>query len=1416
MSSYIFLIVLLFLFSINPSALYAQGIDCASAEPFCTDGGTTFSAGLSNGNFAASGNDYDCLTTQPNGAWYYLEVSSGGNLNIDLTSNPPQDIDFIIWGPFSNIANAQSQCGSLNSVVDCSFNPATSETVNIQGASNGEVYILLITNYSDLATDISAQSANNNNMASTNCDIVVNPPCDVSAGTVITSTTGGGSGNSLVVCDGESASLFSNDDYTLPPPETGEESELMYAIYNCAPSGNNPDTDPCFSGLFWTSEDFDAATAGAFATNNGGFPQAYLDAGITGDGNGTVWYVPITMDDSDEGGNPNGLINFDQNGDDCYILGSAISISFPDIPSVQTISDCNPVNGMGSIEVTVNGNGSFTINETGAGNVQGNPGSVSNGDVFTITGLSDGDTWSFSLNAGGCQTDFSGFFSCSDDICLVDGGITANPPASAFPGGLYPPGETVTFCVDIGQYNQSNVNFLHGIVPSFGNGWTNPQSVSAPMVAANNEIGSSWDWLPPGSVQENVSGASINEFGWWFFSISSPGGIPSDTNDSWGDGCSAIFYPTDQATCELTSFGEYLPGLGCHGNPASGFDLWVGPDNNADIIDPAMNQTVCESLAGTWDNGGNICLFPVETCFGNASDGFDLSWEACFTLTTVSEAACASGNNDLSVSVTTYADGVTGIWTDPGCLNDSPIQAVTEELCCIPAPSGSPFSACEDSPIILNVSGSGAGILTWYTEMTGGIAIGTGSPFNAGTSSPGNYTFYVEEDNGGCTSDRVPVNVTINPLPAIMPISGNQEICDNAIGQSVTLSVSSSNPVSWSWPGGSGSGTSINVTPSVNTVYTATATNGCGSVDVVIVVSIISCCTNPDITSPADITACLSYNLPTISGIDLTTNEEYYDNSQANSGNILTGPITSTTTVWIYDGVAGCEDEESFEVTIEDPIEPSPIECWETNTLDVVNCTWSTTGTQDPTPTTECWENATFNNTSCAWDVTGTQDPTPALECWESAAFNSTSCTWDVTGTPIDISETHINVLCNGNATGSIDVTITGAVAPIVYNWNNGAFITEDLTGIPAATYTLNATDANNCPITISVNVTEETPIVIACSEVSPPTTIGGMDGIGQVNLSGGLAPYSIDWGIGSLSNLPTGITQIPNLPCGEHTVLVTDANNCETTCIFTINCAGCSLDISETHENVICNGDATGSINVTIMGATAPIVYNWNNGAFDTEDLINIPAGTYNLNAIDVNDCPISISVTITEEAPLAVTCGEVSPPNTTGGSDGIGQVDLSGGVAPYSIDWGTGSLDNLPTGTTQIPNLPCGNYTLIITDANNCETTCNFTISCSTCSITTSNIAITDCNNQGTLADNTDDTFDVTLDVQGENGGTEVTVTNNINADEWGPFSYGNITIDNLPADGMDIILTFEDTTIDGCITTITVTQTAVLIVP
>ncbi len=153
---------------------YGQGATCATAEAFCSGSVVTFPAGVNN-PAPPAGNNYGCLTTQPNPAWYYMEMDNGGNMTIDMSNNGSCttsgcDIDFALWGPFSDIATATGNCGSLPAPYDCSYSTSPSETITITGASSGDVFIILITNFSNSASDISF--TNTSGSATTDCSIL--------------------------------------------------------------------------------------------------------------------------------------------------------------------------------------------------------------------------------------------------------------------------------------------------------------------------------------------------------------------------------------------------------------------------------------------------------------------------------------------------------------------------------------------------------------------------------------------------------------------------------------------------------------------------------------------------------------------------------------------------------------------------------------------------------------------------------------------------------------------------------------------------------------------------------------------------------------------------------------------------------------------------------------------------------------------------------------------------------------------------------------------------------------------------------------------------------------------------------------------------------------------------------------------
>lgn len=145
---------------------------CATAIPFCTDIGLyEFPAGVNSGSGEA-GPDYNCLRTTPNPAWYYMRIDSPGAIDIFMHSTPSVDIDFCCWGPFTDPTEPCPNGLTADKVVSCSYSAQSTEHCMIPAtAQTGEYYIMVITNYSNQACNISFSKVGGN--GSTDCSILI-------------------------------------------------------------------------------------------------------------------------------------------------------------------------------------------------------------------------------------------------------------------------------------------------------------------------------------------------------------------------------------------------------------------------------------------------------------------------------------------------------------------------------------------------------------------------------------------------------------------------------------------------------------------------------------------------------------------------------------------------------------------------------------------------------------------------------------------------------------------------------------------------------------------------------------------------------------------------------------------------------------------------------------------------------------------------------------------------------------------------------------------------------------------------------------------------------------------------------------------------------------------------------------------
>lgn len=88
---------------------------------------------------------YDCLSTQSNPLWLFLNKCGSSTIDISMSVSTGSDVDFIVWGPLSSYDDCNLNSGN---VVDCSYSTSSTETINISNLSPG-IYKIMITNYSN-------------------------------------------------------------------------------------------------------------------------------------------------------------------------------------------------------------------------------------------------------------------------------------------------------------------------------------------------------------------------------------------------------------------------------------------------------------------------------------------------------------------------------------------------------------------------------------------------------------------------------------------------------------------------------------------------------------------------------------------------------------------------------------------------------------------------------------------------------------------------------------------------------------------------------------------------------------------------------------------------------------------------------------------------------------------------------------------------------------------------------------------------------------------------------------------------------------------------------------------------------------------------------------------------------------------
>ena len=618
----------------------------------------------------------------------------------------------------------------------------------------------------------------------------------------------------------------------------------------------------------------------------------------------------------------------------------------------------------------------------------------------------------------------------------------------------------------------------------------------------------------------------------------------------------------------------------------------------------------------------------------------------------------------------------TASYTTSGCPTTTATGTVTVNSNPL-APIASNVSLCGPGSTTLTASGGQNNSYSWFSNPNGTGQLATTASYTTPTLQTSSVYYLQAASAQNCVSPLTTVTVTINPIPVVSVNSVT--VC---AGQVANLTATSTVPNgTFTWSPGGNTGNSISVTPTTTTTYTASyLVTGCPSVSGSGTVTV-----NPLQPITGNLTACLGLNSQLANVVAPGTWSSSNIGVATISSNGLVAGVSAGTSTITYNASNGCSTTAQFTVYPQ-PIltaTPSNVLCFGGSGSVVLN--------------------ATGANAPYTYGGSPTQNLSPGTYTYTATSTNGcVSAPVSITITQpqvgLILSNTQVNVLCFGNNTGSIDLTVTGGTGPYTYAWSNNT-TAQDPSNLIAGVYTVTVTDANGCTATATVTITQPAFALVATTTQVMIACFGGSTGSVNMTPTGGTAPYTYVWTGGSTAQSAIGV------PAGTYTVVVTDANGCTTTISATITQPQAPLSLATTQVNVLCFGNSTGSIDLSPSGGTPGYTYAWSNNS-TIQDPLNLIAGTYTVVVTDANGCIDTTSVIITQpQSGLSLSSTQVNV-LCFGNNTGAINLTVAGGTAPYTYAWSNNTTAQDPS------NLIAGVYTVTVTDANGCTATLSITI--------------------------------------------------------------------------------------------------------
>jgi gliding motility-associated-like protein len=311
---------------------------------------------------------------------------------------------------------------------------------------------------------------------------------------------------------------------------------------------------------------------------------------------------------------------------------------------------------------------------------------------------------------------------------------------------------------------------------------------------------------------------------------------------------------------------------------------------------------------------------------------------------------------------------------------------------------------------------------------------------------------------------------------------------------------------------------------------------------------------------------------------------------------------------------------------------------------------------------------------------------------------------------------TSSQVTCTGYSDGTATVDVLNGVTPINYQWNN-SMNGDTINGLSAGLYYVFLTDSNGCQFTDSILVTESDSVLSYIATIIEPSCYLDTNGSILVNVSGGLGDYLYSWntsnGTATIGSSTDTSTSIINLGSNSYILNISDSVGCVITDTFLID-GPIAFSYNLLSNNISCFGNSDGNADIQVIGGTLPYSFSWsnlNNLISNYSFIDSLISGVYSINVFDSNGCNFQDSIII-EEPQLLSSSIQVVDPLCYNSNDGFVLINIIGGTAPYSSDFGLLNQNNIFSDSILYSNLEANTDTLYIYDNNNCLNEYDITI--------------------------------------------------------------------------------------------------------